>query len=229
MPIFPEVQERLLTAFPISSNKPLFRAVQEGSYLVDHLFEGEAFLNNEIGRDLRGHLRRIGISYQIDKYCERGDLPFIAKVKPMPSGSWHWLEIRSTGAIAHVTRTDDAFSFPDEAKSRQDIRLALQRDLLSWSPDEKKKLLGEIIREIPQIYAWLIFGIGQDGRIGHLCWASPAPDVDHWVGHINILREIESTGSPPPVDPAPDPKDKLKFKAHVVQTLEKGKRQKSGE
>jgi hypothetical protein len=133
MPIIPEIQDRLLLAFPKSANLQLARAVQEGSYLADHLFDGESFLNNQVGRDLRGHLRRVGIARQIELYCQRGDLPFITTMKPMPKGPWHWLEIKSTGAIAHVCRTDDVFAFPDEADSRQDVRLTLQTDLLSWS------------------------------------------------------------------------------------------------
>jgi hypothetical protein len=228
MSIIPEVQERLLTAFPRSSHNSLFRAVQEGIYVADHLYDEGSILNNLIGNDMRGHLRRVGISAQIDKYCERGDLPFIAEMKAMPKGSWHWLEIRSTGAIAHVVRTDDVFSFPDEADSRQDIRVALQGNLLSWSPEKKK--LDDIIREIPILYAWLTFRVGRDGRLAHLCWASPADDVDVYVGHINILRDIEESGSPPPApDPTPDPKDKLKLKDHILKALEKRKDKKSGE
>jgi hypothetical protein len=57
MPIVPEIQERLLTAFPRSSNVSLFRAVQEGCFLASHLIEGESFLNNSLGRDLHGHIR----------------------------------------------------------------------------------------------------------------------------------------------------------------------------
>lgn len=228
MSILPEIQERLLTAFPKSSNFPLFRAVQEGSYLADHLYAGESFLNNQVGYDLRGHMRRVGISSQINTYCERGDLPFIAQMKPMPKGPWHWLEIRSTGAIAHVCRTNDVYGFPDEADSRQDVRVSLQGDLLAWSPTEKK--LGEIIRDIPTLYAWLTFRIGQDGRVGHLCWGSPAADTDTYVGHINILQEIEMAGrAAPPPSTTPDPKDKLKLKDHVVKSLEKGKDKRSGE
>lgn len=80
MPIIKEVQERLLLAFPRSSNVMLFRAVQEGSFLVSHLYEGERFLKNNIGYDLYGHVRRVAISYQIDQYCQRGDLPFVTQI-----------------------------------------------------------------------------------------------------------------------------------------------------
>ncbi len=220
MPIIPEVQDRLRLAFPKSASSTLLRAVQEGSFLADHLFDGESFLNNQVGRDLRGHVRRIGIAHQIHRYCERGDLPYLAAMKPMPKGRWHWLEIRSTGAIAHVCRTDDVFAFPEEAESRQDVRVALQTDLLSWSVDEKS--LAQIIKEIPQLYAWLTFRVGQDGRLSHLCWASPAADCDEWVGHLNILQEVAVDGGETSVvSTVPDPKERLRFKDHIVQALEK--------
>ncbi len=163
MPIIEEIQDRLTLAFPLSSNVALYRAVQEGSYLADHLYKGKSFLINEIGRDLRGHIRRIGISHQIESYCARGDLPFVAIMKPMPKGNWHWLEICATGALAHVCRTEDVDKFPHEADSRQDIRLRLQTDLLNWREDERD--FSKIIRDIPKLYAWLTFRIAQDGRL----------------------------------------------------------------
>jgi len=201
--------------------------VQEGSYLANHLYEGESFLNNKIGRDLRGHVRRIGISHQIENYCTRGYLPFIASMKPMPKGNWHWLEIISTGALAHVCRTDDVFKFPDEADSRQDIRLALQTDLLTWT--DKDKDLGRIIKEIPKLYAWMTFRIAQDGRVSHLCWGSPAADCDEWVAHINVAEEVAKTSEgSPAVSSVPDPKEKLRLKDRIAQALEHEADKKTG-
>jgi hypothetical protein len=227
MPIFPEIQDRLILAFPRSSNAVLLRAVQEGSFLADHLYEGESFLNNKIGRDLRGHIRRIGISNQIEKYCIRGDLPFVAEMKPMPKGSWHWLEITSTGAMAHVCRTEDTFRFPDEAESRQDIRLALQTNLLTWS--QKDRDFSKIMRDIPKLYAWLTFRTAQDGRVSHLCWASPAADCDEWVAHINVAAEVAKSGADVvSIGATPDPKEALRLKDHVVQALEQGADKKTG-
>src|ERR1700722_14028888 len=158
MPIIPEIQERLITAFPRSAYIPLSRAIQEGSFLADHLFDGESFLNNDVGQDIRGHIRRVGIAYQIELYCQRGDLPFVTAMKPMPRGRWHWLEIRSNGAIAHVCRTDAPLSFPDEAESRQDIRLVLQANLFRPASAD----LGKIIRDVPQLYAWVTFRVSRD-------------------------------------------------------------------
>jgi hypothetical protein len=217
MPIIPEIQDRLVLAFPRSSYLSLSRAVQEGSYLADHLFEGESFLNNEVGQDIRGHVRRVGIAYQIHLYCQRGDLPFATTMKPMPKGRWHWLEIRSTGALAHVCRTDDPLSFPYEAESRQDIRLALQANLFRPASAD----LGKIIKEVPQLYAWVTFRIGHDCRVSHLCCCSPAADKDDWIAHINVLDEIAKSGSAlPEISSVPDPKEKLRLKDHIAMALE---------
>ncbi|MFO1125369.1 MAG: hypothetical protein U1E25_08895 [Methylocystis sp.] len=218
MAIIPEIQDRLTLAYPPSSNSALFRAVQEGSFLVDHLFEGESFLKNAIGRDLRGHLRRVGICHQIALYCQRGDLPFIATMQPMPKGNWHWLEIVSTGALAHVCRTDDTYKFPVEADSRQDFRLRLQPDLLSWREDERD--IKKIIREIPKLYAWLTFRIAQDGKVSHLCWAAPAVDTDEYIAHINVLKTLETSRSIPEVSMTPDPAEALRLKDHIAKAID---------
>jgi hypothetical protein len=226
MPIIAEAQERLLTAFPKSSNATLVRAVQEGVYLADNLYEGESFLGNMIGHDIRGHIRRVGVSYQIKRYCERGDLPFLAHEKPMPLGRWHWVEIQSTGAIAHICRTDDANSFPDETESRQDVRLRLQTDLFTW--DSGKSDFGKIIRSIPTLYAWMTYRIGPGQQLSHLCWVSPAADVDEYVGHIDVLAQVAAVGPVTPTPTTPDPKDKVKLKDHVAILLEKSQDIKSG-
>lgn len=222
MTIIPEVQERLITAFPKSSDAALYRAVQEGIYLADHLSAGESFLNNKLAVDIRGHLRRVGIAHQIGLYCTRGELPFVTEIKPMPRGRWHWLEIKSTGAVAHVCRTDDVMKFPDEAESRQDYRLSLQPTLLTWMTDRKP--MAQVIQEIPKLYAWLTFRAAQDGRVSHLCWGAPAadPDIDLYIGHINVLERIAHAGADiPQVSSVPDPKEKLRLKDHIEKALEK--------
>lgn len=218
MPIIPEIQDRLTLAFPKSSNAALFRAVQEGSFLADHLFEGESFLKNAIGRDLRGHIRRVGICHQIDLYCQRGDLPFVAAMQPMPKGNWHWLEISSTGALAHVCRTDDIDKFPVEADSRQDFRLRLQTDLLNWREDDRD--LKKIIKDIPKLYAWLTFRVSQDGKVSHLCWVAPAVDIDVYIAHINVLNALETAQNIPEVSTTPDPAEALRLKDHIAKAIE---------
>jgi hypothetical protein len=229
MPIVPEIQDRLLLAFPRSSNVTLYRAVQEAAFLVSHLYEGESFLKNQIGYDLYGHIRRVAISYQIDKYCQRGDLPFVTEMKPMPRGPLHWLEITATGAIAHICRTDDPSAFPDEAESRQDYRLTVQKTLFSFIEGSEDPSLGKIIKDIPKLYAWLTFRIGTNSRVNHLCWRSPAVDVDEWLAYIDVLDEITREGGDlPPVEPVLDPKDKLRLRDHIVEQIEKDKKPEEG-
>lgn len=218
MPILPAIQDRLRFGFPKSGDVPLYRAVQEGCYLANHLFEGESFLNNPLGHDMRGHFRRIGIAHQIDRYCNLGDLPWRTELKPMPWGPWHWLEIVGTRAIAHVCRTDDKASFPEQTDSRQDFRIRLQPDLFSYM--DRKPML-EVLHEIPVLYAWLTFSIAKDGRISHLCWASPAADCNEYVGHIDVLEEIERSGKIPTVDSTPDPKEKIRLRDRVAETFSK--------
>jgi len=139
-------------------------------------------------------------------------------MKAMPRGPWHWLEIISTGTLAHVCRTDDAESFPDEAESRQDIRLVLQTNL--FRPAEVE--LGKIIREVPQLYAWVTFRVSHDGRLSHLCCCSPAADRDDWIAYINVLDEMSKRGAVvPSVSTVPDPKEKLRLKDHIAFALEK--------
>jgi len=218
VPIVPEIQDRLRAAFPQANDVALARAAREGVLLADDLYSGGTLLDNVLGRDLRGHIRRVGIAYRIIEFCRRGDLPFSAEMTSMPRGRWHWLQIRGTGVLAHACRTDEVFAFPDEAESRQDLRLALQPNLLSWS--ERDKSLGEISKEVPELYAWLTYRVADDGNLCHLCLASPAPDDNQWLAHVSILREIDLAGrAPPPLPPVADPKEKLRFKEHVQQTL----------
>jgi hypothetical protein len=216
----------LFLAFPKSSYIGLFRAVQEGSFAASHLIDGDRFLSNALGRDLHGHVRRVCISYQIDQYCQRGDLPFVTEIKRMPKGPLHWLEVVATGAVAHVCRVpDEPFAFPDEAESRQDYRLSLQTDLLSWISEGETQPLGKIIRMIPRLYAWLTFHAGSGGQVNSLSLGSPAADVNEWLGYVNILDEISKSGAElPDVSPVPDPKSTLRLRDEVVEKLEKDKK-----
>ena len=219
MPIIPEVTDRLRGAFPESTDLALVRATREGVLLADDLYGEGNFLNNSLGRDVRGFIRRAGIAYQICRFCERGDLPFSSEMKAMPKGRWHWLEIRAPGVFAHACRTDDVYTFPDEAKSRQDLRLAIQPNLLSWSARDKS--LGEVLKDIPDLYAWLTYGLAADGNLSHLCWASPAPDGDDWLAHISILQEIRKAAvTIRATTPVPDPKERLRLRDHVQQILD---------
>jgi hypothetical protein len=218
MPIVKEIQDRLRRSIPTSVDVPLARAVREGILLADDLFGSGTLLGNDLGKDLRGHVRRVAISYQVMSYCQRGDLPFNAKISAMPKGRWHWVEFRAAGLLAHSCRTEDVFSFPDEADSRQDFRLSLQPDLLSWPT--KNKPLAEVVKEVPELYAWLTYRVDGDGGLSHLCWGSPAPDDDDWLAHINVLKEISREAATVPPIKVPNPTERLRFKDHIQQAID---------
>jgi hypothetical protein len=144
----------------------------------------------------------------------------------MPKGPLHWLEIISTGAVAHVCRiSNEVMAFPDEAESRQDYRLRIQPDLLSWIDDGEQETLGKLIRVIPRLYAWLMFHAGGDGEVKRFCVGSPAADANEWIAYIDIVAEIAKSGIDlPKVDSIPTAKDKLRFRDHIVEQLEKDKK-----
>jgi hypothetical protein len=82
-----EFQRRLEAAFKHSADGETIRGVSEGILLGDDLIENTPILRHAGGRDLRGHIRRAGIMFRLHDLCERGDLPFVAKIMPMPHGS----------------------------------------------------------------------------------------------------------------------------------------------
>jgi hypothetical protein len=216
MPIIAEVQERLRNAFPAAFDAPLVRASKEGLLLAADFYKEGMLLNCEMGRDLHGYIRRVCIAIQIREYCKRGDLPFPAQIVPMPKGPWHWLEIKVPGVLAHACRTVDVFAFPDEAESRQDYRLSMQPNLLSWAARDKS--MAQIVKEIPEIYAWLTYRASADGSLAHLCWGSPSPEKDDWLAHVNVLEEIKKDGSETPAEP-PVPPTKPRLRDEVLQAL----------
>jgi len=218
MPIIPEIQERLRNAFPETTDIALSRAFKEGLLLADDFYkEGMPFRCPQ-GQDVRGHVRRVCIGVKVREYCTRGDLPFNVEMVRMPHGGWHWLEIKASGALAHACRTLDVFKFPEEAESRQDYRLSIQPNLLNWFTRDKS--ITQILREIPEIYAWLTYRANGDGTLAHLCWCSPSPENDDWLAHVNVLREIEEKGGAivPIVSSVEAPRPRLRDE--ILQALE---------
>lgn len=218
MPILVEAQNRLRAAFPSSSDLQLVQAIREAIDAADEAVKnGHPALATVMGRDLRGHMRRIMIAYQIQAYCARGDLPYKATMEPMPKGPWHWLEITAPGAKAHVCRTKDVFAFPEEAESRQDVRIALNGNLFTWQ-NQTPQTLEEVVKEVAELYAWLTYGVSSNGEIGHLCWASPAADDDSYIGHLNVLIEIARSGLAVPQTTPANLKDHLRL-TDVAQAM----------
>jgi hypothetical protein len=215
--------KRLRAAISPTTDPMVILGVQEGIRLADDLIESTILLNNLIGKDLRGHLRRAGVMFRIRDLCNRGDLPFHADTTRMPIGGWHWLEIRAPGIRAHICRTDYAEAFPDDTPNKQDARLVNpQGDLFR----DKVIPLSDVISSVEEMYSWLTYGAMRNGNLTHLCWAVPASDSNVWLARENILRSAAGSNDippPPPPPQTPDPKTKLRFRRHIEQALEKKK------
>lgn len=218
------LQQLLLVAFPPETDGELTRGVTEGVILSDDLIQNTPLLKRGGGADLRGHIRRSGIMFRLRDLCDRGDLPFVADIVPMPHGPWHWLELRSDRFKAHVCRTDGPYKFPDDTQSRQDERLRNSPDLFS----EKIVDLSETLKRINELYAWLTFGVGEHGAIAHLCWTMPPADEGDWLAHRDILRHISTSIQPEQNEIAqaerPIKSLTLRFKEHIEEAFSKEKK-----
>lgn len=207
----------LEAAFPKSTWKTIVRAQQEGIALADDVRKSTPLLNNLLGLDLRGHLRRIGVMIRLEQLCKSGQLPFGAAVDHMPHGSWHWLNLRSGSFVAHIARTDTFAEIPEETKNRQDYLLKNEGDLFD---DPKIIPISELTSRVDRFYAYLTFGAAPNGKMTHSALGMAASDNKEWLALINLLRssrdEAETVSSPLP---KVDPKDRIKFHEHVEEIL----------
>jgi len=209
------LQERLVAAFPATADAQLVRAVQQGILLADGVLENEAWLRGPLGRDIRGHLRRAGILSRVSAACIAGDLPFAATVAHMPRGPFHWVEIGSGGFKAHICRTESPSAFPEDTPTRQDERLTNEPDLFA-----NVISLREAADSVADLFAWLTFGVSDDGKVSHLCWAMPAADGESWLAHTNVLFRLATAQIS--VEPEQPPeRAKLKFRDQIAEALDK--------
>jgi hypothetical protein len=144
---------RLQKAFPIETYANTLRALREGIASADDAIKGISMLDNPVGRDYRGLLRRAGIFHRIREMCRSGDLPFKAEFSPMPYGSWHWLDIWSGDVHSHIVRTEEPDAFPEDTPNRQDQRATNIRDLFE---DDKVVSLQPL-----KLYTWLCYRVTQ--------------------------------------------------------------------
>lgn len=207
------LQERLELAFPGSADVQLVRAVQQGILLSDGVLESEQWLRGPLGRDIRGHLRRAGILSRVHAACDAGDLPFIASLAHMPRGPFHWIELSSGGFKAHICRSESPGAFPEDTPTRQDERLTNQRSLF-----ENVVPLREAAQAVAELFAWLTFGVADDGQLGHLCWAMPDHKGEAWLAHSNVLYRLALAQVH--VEPeAPTERVKIRFKEEIAESL----------
>lgn len=203
------MQQLLDSAFPQETDANLIRGVSEGIFLADSTLDSTPFLSSDVGADLRGHLRRSGILFRLHELCTLGDLPFNSTMSRMPRGNWHWTELQSGNFTSHVCRTDAPELFPVDSPTRQDDRVTNQGDLFFDTSS---------VIPIRGYFAWLTFGAGHSGSLGHLCWGMPSAKEDAWLARTNILRRAHENESFIPKEPA-TAAAKLKFRDHVEESL----------
>ena len=204
-------QELLDEAFPLEADANLIRGVSEGIMLADSTMASASFLKSFVGQDIRGHIRRAGILYRLHSMTTTGDLPFASTMAKMPRGNWHWIELRSKSFNAHVCRTDAPDAFPTDTPTRQDDRLTNQPDLFRDR---------STVVPIKGYSAWLTFGVGDSGALGHLCWGMPNAEEDVWLARTNVIRRARQSEVVVPLE-APKA-TALRFREHIEETL-KGK------
>lgn len=205
-------QDELDEAFPPSSDASVIRGVAEGIMLADKTLDNETFFRSLVGQDLRGHVRRAGILFRLHQMATAGDLPFQSDMAKMPRGNWHWVELRSRNFTSHVCRTDGPDLFPVDTPTRQDDRLTNQGDLFRDSSR---------IVPIKGYIAWLTFGVGDSGALGHLCWGMPNATDDVWLARTNIIKRARESEVVVKFEP-PTTRTDLKFRDHIEVAL-KGK------
>ena len=215
----------LRSAFPAATDGSVIRAVREAVVLADDLRSNTHWLQSLVGSDLAGMLRRAAIMWRLHDYCKTGDLPFRADEIPNSNGSSHLLRIVSGPFEAHVVRTDSPGAFPDDAPIRQDRALRNEGDLFD---DPKIVPFSEMVAAVKQAYAWLSFNATQTGVLTHVCWCMPKAKERGYLARLNILRVAQTAGVPntPTEPPKPDPTERMKFKRHIEDQIERSKNNK---
>jgi hypothetical protein len=217
--VVPEFQAALILAFPETTWGAIVRGLREGIALADDVVKNTPMLNTPVGRDLRGHLRRVGVLYRFQHLCRVGDLPFKAQVSEMPIGIWHWLDIRSGQFLAHVVRTECTGALPGESANRQAQCVKNQYDLLT---DGRVPPISEIIAKIREFYSFLTFGTDEKGIVTHACMGMPSSDNTEWLAYANLLRQRDAGREAPSAAPkSPKPKDRMRFLDHIQEALAK--------
>jgi len=217
--IIPEFQEALRRAFPETTWPAMVRGLREGIGLADDVFKNTPMLNTPIGRDLRGHLRRVGVLYRFQQLCKLGDLPFKAQESAMPIGVWHWLDIRSGLFLAHVVRTECAGALPAETANRQAQCVKNQYDLFL---DRRIPKVADIIAKLKELYSFLTFGADAKGVLTHVSIGMPSSDNSDWLAYANLLRQRDvGREAPSPAPKSPSPKDQMRFRNHVEEVVKK--------
>ena len=206
-------QGQLDEDFPATTDAALARIVAQAVMLAGDAMDSEPFLASLIGGDIRGHIRRAAVLFNVHESCRAGDLPFASEMARMPLGGGHWVELRSGAFRAHICRTEGPVAFPEETPTRQDQRLSNQLRL-----DLEPVVVPLRPAPADELYAWLTFGAaGRD--LTHLCWGMPEAGRNSWLARTNVLARLG-----PAAEVAPEAVPTavvLRFRDHVEEALRK--------
>ena len=206
-------QDQLDEAFPLGTDAALVRCVSQAILLASDVMDNEPFLGSLIGGDIRGHVRRAAVLFNVHECCRAGDLPFASEMTRMPLGGGHWVELRSGAFRAHICRTDGPIAFPEETPTRQDQRLSNQ---LEFNLDPV--VVPFRAPAAAEMYAWLTFGAtGRD--LTHLCWGMPEAGRNSWLARINVINRVGTVEAEPAQ--APTSAVVLRFRDHIEEALRK--------
>lgn len=135
----------------------------------------------------------------------------------MPVGSWHWLDIRSGGMIAHVARTDTPDALPPDTTNRQALCVTNQYDLLRDGTIPPIEMIVTKAR-----YAYLTFGVDRSGTLTHVSLGMPSSDNTHWLAFAKLARRAkpEPFIITPPAPLSPAAATRLEFVPEVAQMLD---------
>lgn len=207
-------QEQLDVAFPPDTDAALLRSVSQAIMLASDAMSNEPFLNSLIGDDIRGHIRRAAVLFNVHESCRAGDLPFASEMTRMPLGGGHWVELHSGAFRAHICRTEGPVAFPEETPTRQDQRLSNQLDM--FKPDSVVVPFRTPVTS--EMYAWLTFGA--EGReLTHLCWGMPEAGRNSWLARTNVFRRLGPAEVRIDASDVPAAAVVLRFRDHIEEEL----------
>jgi hypothetical protein len=218
-----EYRTLLLEAFPEPTWPTLTRGIREAIKIADGVRLSTPFLTTQVGRDLRGHLRRAALMWRIQMLCKSKEIPFDAVeiTNPYTNGTSHLLSVRSNNIELHIVRTEEAEAFPVDAQFRQDSRASNHADLFR---DGKLVALSVALSAVPRLYGWFMWGATARGELTHFGLGMPEHSEDRWLTYVDVLRRVTAveaaSGAAEETAPSkPNPALMLKFREEIARSL----------
>jgi hypothetical protein len=214
----------ILNAFKEVEWPMLTRCAVEGIALADNLIPTHKILNWAVGRDLRGHLRRIGIMHSVYNACVTSALPYTCEIMPNTVGNCHHIQLMSQNVYAHVVHTSDLAEMPRETPLRTNARMSNQGNLFEGT------LFTADLSKIQRWFAYLTFNADRDGNLTHLGLGIADKDGTEWLDIVSILKHPPEGYEIPTTEPPPlGPEELMRFQPHVQHLVDKAKKNVSEE